>query len=93
MNNCTLTSESVLYAENSQNQRILKIRDYKQFFLVMSRSGPVTGIKVFTSAGTSVIEVQVPSQQEIPSLGRVNHEELENYARQFIPTETDHPKF
>ena len=61
----------LLCTENIQNHRMLNIRDHKQFYLVMSRSGPVTGIRVFKSAGNSVIEVQVPSQQEIPSLGCV----------------------
>ena len=53
--------------------------------------GPVTGIEVFKSAGTLVIEVQVPSQQpgESKSCVRISPG-IEARAEQFILTVTDH---
>ena len=53
--------------------------------------GPVTGIEVFKSAGTLVIRVQVPSQQfgKSKSWVRISRG-IERYARQCVPTETDH---
>ena len=53
--------------------------------------GPVTAIDVFKSAGTLVIEVHVPSQQPGNSKSWMRRSRgTEQYARQFIPTETDH---
>ena len=53
--------------------------------------GPVTAIDVFKSARTLVIEVHVPSQQPGNSKSWMRRSRgTEQYARQFIPTETDH---
>ena len=52
---------------------------------------PVNGIEVFKSAGTLVIEVQVPSQQPGSSESWVRiSRRTEQYARQCVPAETDH---
>ena len=53
--------------------------------------GPVTGIEVLKSAGTLVIEVQVPSQQPGNKKAWVRKSRgIDQYARQLILTETDH---
>ena len=53
--------------------------------------GSVTGFEYFNYAGTLVIEVQVPSQQPRNSKSWVRKlRGIEQYARQNIPTETDH---
>ena len=84
--------ETVLlfYAESTQNQGILKIRDYKQVLSDHVRIQPVTGIEVFKSAGNMVIELQVPSQQPGISKSWVRISRgTKQHARFFIPTETD----
>ena len=51
----------------------------------------MTGFEYFNYAGTLVIEVQVPSQQPGNSKSWVRKlRGIEQYARQYIPTETDH---
>ena len=54
--------------------------------------GLVTRVKVFTFAGTLVIQVQVPSQQpENPNSLCGSRDEIEQNARQFTPAELNHP--
>ena len=54
--------------------------------------GPVAGIEVCKSAGIFMIEIQVPSKQLVNSKSWVRVPRgSEHYARQFIPTGTDHP--
>ena len=56
------------------------------------KTAVVTGIEVFQSAGTLAIEVKIPSQQSgnMKCWVRISRG-IEQYARQFIPSETDHP--
>ena len=85
-----------LYAENTQSREILKVRNYRHSKLQAvhtdhGKIGLVTGIEVFRSAGTLVIEVQVPSQQPGNEKSWVRTSRvIGQCARQFTPTETDH---
>ena len=51
----------------------------------------MTGIQAFNSAGTSVIEVQAPSQQPGKQTSWVRVSKgIGKHARHFLPTELDH---
>ena len=78
-------------AENTQQREILKVRDFQQFSMIMSRSDHWLELKYFKLAGTFAIEVQVPSQQWRISKSWVRIlRELEQYDRNLIITVTDH---
>ena len=85
-NSSTLPCREYSEPRNSQGSRLQAVlTDHVKM-------GPVTRIEVFKFAGTLVIEVQVPSQKSGNNkswvrIARGN----EQYARPFVPTETDHP--
>ena len=81
----------LLEAENTENQGIVHIGDLQGVLTDHVKIGPVTGIEVYKSAGTLVIELQVPSQQAGGTMSRVRISRgVEQHTRQFIPTEADH---
>ena len=84
-NSSALLCRGLSESRNSPNSRLQADRDDH----VKVRA--VTVIEVFKSAGTLVIEVQVPSQQPgtLKSWMRIS-QGIEQYARHFVPTETDH---
>ena len=74
-------------SKNSQDSRIIAIRNDHV------KIGPTIGIGAFKSAGTLVIEVTntVTTNRKFEFLCMSRG--IKQYARQFIPTETDHQNF
>ena len=78
-------------------QRTLRPKDFLIFEIIQAvltdhvKIGPVTGMKVFKSTGTLVLEGQVPSQQPGNSKSWVRLSRgREQQALQLILTGTDH---
>ena len=77
-----ITNESVM---DGNNFTLLVLTDHVKI-------EPVTGIEVFESAGTLVIEVLIPSQQPGNEKSWVRMSRgIGQHARQIVSTETDHP--
>ena len=84
-NSSTLICRECSEPLNSQGSRLQSVLNGRV------KIGPVTGIEVFKSARTLVVEVQVPSQQSGNSKSWVRISRgIEQHARHCILAETDH---
>ena len=84
----------LFHAENTQSQGIVTIRDDKQFLGDHVKIRPWTGIGVFESARTRLLEVQVPSRQPGNSKSRVRISRgIEQYTQQFFSIIDRPPNF